>query len=571
MRRLTKKPSQATAGVAPSPEAVASAVAAITESGVLGKSKRRAQLLQYIIDQELSGEGEKLKAFTIATDVFGRGASFEASTDSIVRSEIGRLRDALKLFYAERANEGFAQIAIPKGTYRPEFSAPLTPQAASKTYLLGAVGAAAALGIAALVFFGTSADRQAEQTSTPVSISELPFEAIRISVTPFVGLGENASVDELAFGMSSEVMMDLSVYPWISVVSSRVDTSSATPSGADYVLTGSTFWSDTTLTTHAELVAQPGNNVIWSDNLTVSVAPGTIRQSVIDVSVKIATVLGSIHGIAPQLAKSRSAQVSAEGLEALLCFLGLHKYLESPNDATHLALRTCLSDTVEAFPDYGDAWAALALLQMDESRFNRNPRANADPWRDAALSIEQALIYAPTRMPSLNAAIIHAIEGPQKDLEAFERYAALLLKLYPRHPPSLFNVGSRMAEFGGEWDKGLALVDQALLLEANPPSFFHITQAYKQALSGSDKEAWFSAQKLTTQTSKSELLLNFLAASRNGFEEDIMRNLELLEAEGLSTKDQIGDHIRSRRYSDALEAALLEQLEAAFSNAPLAE
>ncbi|MFK7870634.1 MAG: hypothetical protein AB8B58_15510 [Roseobacter sp.] len=568
---MSKTQSGAKADAPPSREAVVSAVAAIVESRVLGKSKRRADLLQYIVGQELAGDGEKLKAFTIATDVFGRGASFEASTDSIVRSEIGRLRDALKLFYAERAHEGFVHIAIPKGTYRPEFSSPLTPAPPHKTYPFGLVGAVAVLGVAALVFFWTWADRQTQDASTPVSISELPFEAIRISVTPFVGLGENAAVDELAFGMSSEVMMDLSVYPWISVVSSRVDAPSTAPQSADYVLTGSTFWDDTTLTTHAELVAQPDNNVIWSDNLTVSVAPGTIRQSVIDVSVKIAAILGSIHGIAPQLAKSRSAQVSAEGLEALLCYLGLHKYLQQPTDAAHLALRTCLSDTVEAFPNYGDAWAALALLQMDESRFNRNPRTNTDPWADAARSIEQALIYAPTRMPSLNAAIIHAMEGPQKDLEAFERYAALLLKLYPRHPPSLFNVGSRMAEFGGEWDKGLALVDQALLLDANPPTFFHITQAYRQALSGSDKDAWFSAQKLTTQTSKSEVLLNFLAASRNGFIDDAVRNLELLQAEGLSTKDQIGDHIRSRRYSDALEAALLEQLEAAFSSTPLLE
>ena len=123
-----------------------------------------------------------------------------------------------------------------------------------------------------------------------------------------------------------------------------------------------------------------------------------------------------------------------------------------------------------------------------------------------------------------------------------------------------------MAEFMGEWDKGLVLVDQALDLEPNPPSFFHLTQAYNQALLGSDKDAWFAAQKLTTQTSKSELLLRFLAASRNGFVDDRDRALSLLSAEGLSDKDDLVAHVRGRRYADELEAALLDQLDKAFQD-----
>jgi hypothetical protein len=45
------------------------ALSGVVSSGVLGKSERRAQLLQYLVDKELSGRGKELKAYSIALDV----------------------------------------------------------------------------------------------------------------------------------------------------------------------------------------------------------------------------------------------------------------------------------------------------------------------------------------------------------------------------------------------------------------------------------------------------------------------------------------------------------------------
>lgn len=549
----------------PSAEDVRRAVDAIAASGVLGKSKRREHLLRYLVEQELDGLGAQIKAYTIATDVLGRDASFEPSTDSIVRSEVGRLRDALSLFFAERRNEAFVQIVIPKGKYRPSFDATaLNGPAGPRNNNVRLIASSLVFVAVAAGFLLASTGWQVREKSPTISISELPFEVVRVSVKPFKALGTHRAVDDLAFGMYSELVMDLSAYPWISVISPQANTGHAQTGLTDYVLTGSTHWNQGTLTTHAELIALPDRSVVWSDRVSVEVTSETVMQSVIEVSSQITNILGSTHGITPQLAKARSAQVSEQGLDALLCYLDLHSYLASPTDQRHLDLRDCLQETIARYPDYGDAWAALAIVYMDESRFERNSRDKAMPWQDASRAIEQALVYAPTRMTSLNAAIVHAIEGPEKDAEAFERYANLLLELFPRHPLTLFNVGSRMAEFGGDWDNGLELVDQALALEPNPPSFFHITQAYNAAFLGSDKEAWFSVQVLTTETSKSELLLRYLAASRNEFADEQRAILLLLAEQGLLGKDEIEKHIRGRRYNAELEAALLAQLDTAF-------
>ncbi|WP_299852619.1 hypothetical protein [uncultured Roseovarius sp.] len=549
----------------PSPAEVESSVSDIVKSGVLGRSDRRAHLLRYLVERELAGKGAELKAYSIAIDVLGRDASFEASTDSIVRSEVGRLRDALRLYFAEADNSEQIRIDIPKGTYRPVFSGAKIHKNTERrlsSFRVIIVGACVCIACVFIYIFGT--DRQPNKIDDQVSLSELPYEVVRISVEAFEGKGNNPDAGKLAFGIYSELVMDLSVYPWISIISPTGISDTTAPAKADYVLSGDTFWQGEELKTHAQLVALPKNEVIWSNNLSIKANSETIKSNIIDVSSQIASLLGSAHGIAPELARSRSAQVSPEGLEAFLCYIGLHRYLTKPTDEQHGELRSCLTVSVEKYPDFGDAWAALAIVYMDESRFERNPRPVNDPWQKAQYAIDQALKYAPTRMPTLNAALIFSIEAPTQNLENFLRYSTLLLNLYPRHPPTLFNVGSRAAEFTGNWETGLKLVDQALILEPRPPTSFFITRAYNAVLFGTDKEALFSVQELTTRTSKSELLLNYLAAYRNALRDDMSNYRRLLGEEGLVGNDDIVEHVQGRRYNSELEAAILDQLESAF-------
>jgi adenylate cyclase len=86
-----------------------------------GRSGRLVDLLRFIVGEEMAGRGGRLKAYTIATQVLGRNANFDAAQDSIVRVEIARLRTALKLFYF-RGVETPVLIDIPKGAYRPVIS-----------------------------------------------------------------------------------------------------------------------------------------------------------------------------------------------------------------------------------------------------------------------------------------------------------------------------------------------------------------------------------------------------------------------------------------------------------------
>ena len=72
--------------------------------------------------ETLSGRADRIKAYSIAVEVFGRGASFDPQSDPVVRIEAGRVRRALERYYLTAGSSDPIAITIPKGSYVPVFS-----------------------------------------------------------------------------------------------------------------------------------------------------------------------------------------------------------------------------------------------------------------------------------------------------------------------------------------------------------------------------------------------------------------------------------------------------------------
>jgi tetratricopeptide (TPR) repeat protein len=87
-------------------------------SRVFARAGRMYPLLQYLVDAALAGDGDRLSQYRIATDVLGRRAQFDPSSDSIVRVEIGRLRNKLREYYESDGREDRVRFELPKGGYR---------------------------------------------------------------------------------------------------------------------------------------------------------------------------------------------------------------------------------------------------------------------------------------------------------------------------------------------------------------------------------------------------------------------------------------------------------------------
>ncbi|MBD9640515.1 hypothetical protein IB277_29905 [Ensifer sp. ENS07] len=83
---------------------------------------RHRKLLRYLIDEFFAGRSGRVKAYTIAIDVFGRPTTFDAATDPIVRVEVSRLRAALAQYHDNFGEKAGLRIELPKGNYVPHFT-----------------------------------------------------------------------------------------------------------------------------------------------------------------------------------------------------------------------------------------------------------------------------------------------------------------------------------------------------------------------------------------------------------------------------------------------------------------
>jgi hypothetical protein len=107
---------------APSPErsgSIRAQLERIAASPVFAHAGRMSRLLAYLVEAELAGDGARLNQSRIAIDVFDRNETFDPSVDSIVRVEVGRLRNKLREYYATDGRDDAIIFELPKGRYRP--------------------------------------------------------------------------------------------------------------------------------------------------------------------------------------------------------------------------------------------------------------------------------------------------------------------------------------------------------------------------------------------------------------------------------------------------------------------
>jgi hypothetical protein len=92
----------------------------IEKSGALGRSRSYARLLEFLIDS--SQAGRVPKELEIAMGVFGKGADFDPSQDSMVRVYAHNLRQKLEHFYATDGRAEPRRLVLARGEYRVSLS-----------------------------------------------------------------------------------------------------------------------------------------------------------------------------------------------------------------------------------------------------------------------------------------------------------------------------------------------------------------------------------------------------------------------------------------------------------------
>ncbi len=529
------------------------ALSRIEESGRLGERSRLRDILRYLVAEERAGRGERISGYSIGIDVLGRPDDFDPNSDSIVRTEMNRLRQALELYFGSEGKGSNVTIEIPKGSYRPRIDVSSRPTGRKWLALL------AAASLAIVVAGGIYAiDPFARKAGPPQS----SFNGPRIMLASLVPIHADAPVEAIASGLSFELTTDLTQYSWLAVsqLPLAAEYTSVEPDIADFVLSGEVSIVEATLVVTVSLSTTRDRDVVWTKRLERPFEPEHIGALQRELAYTIATALGQREGIVPTLLLSHRSPLDAVSLENFVCLMSLYGYWEAPTEKAHAQLRDCLIETTTRSPEYAEAWAALGFIYLDEGREGLNPREGADPWQDASRAVDRALDTAPLSSLVLNAAMTVAAARPDPDYDALRRYGERELEMRPNSAFTLANFGAKLALNAGDWKEGMLLHARARDLDRQPPSWVNFAPAYEALLFGSEQEFAAKTAQLQPRGSTPVELLRALSARQTGDQDALSRCIDFLKTRGIATKEAAIAYVKNRRFSPELTGRLIEEI-----------
>jgi hypothetical protein len=98
-------------------QATADEAKAVLESDEFRNAPALRRLLKFLVDTHLTGKSGDLKEYSIGVDALGRPETFDPKKDSIVRLQMGRLRQKLSEYYRTEGSEDPYIIEFPKASF----------------------------------------------------------------------------------------------------------------------------------------------------------------------------------------------------------------------------------------------------------------------------------------------------------------------------------------------------------------------------------------------------------------------------------------------------------------------
>lgn len=459
-------------------------------SGALGSGGRLPALLRFIVREELAGRGERLKAYAIATEVLGRGSSFDPAQDSIVRVEVARLRRALDFYYAANGRDAPLKITIPKGGYRPLIGpqeAPPTPadipetdDAPTSAIVTPRISlfmklAALALALLAAVLAWMTKD---ETGKVPVVEARPAYSVAtpRILLLPIDATDEASKA--VAPGLRAQIAALLAQQSWlaVSVEENFIPLGKLPPKL--FALSMVLSRSEGAFTMRALLHVEPEHRVVWSGRYD----SGTLHQPTLDMVSSIATDIGRDLGypLGPvgRAVGKRSGETAPEVEDRFLCMMNAYRYwrgLEAKQRSDSLA---CLERLTALHPDYVEGRAMLALFMIE------NARTKDTKVRDEFHARAQSLLRGAPEDDRLSLSARMALNACKGDMEATKQDAQRLFALAPNDPDTLADVANVAGMAALDWELSLAAEARAFELASVPHARYAHAETAKLLLEG---------------------------------------------------------------------------------------
>jgi TolB-like protein len=443
-------------------------LARVLNSTDFDATDRERRFLGYVVEEALAGRGHRIKAYSIAVEVFGRDISFDPQVDPIVRVEAGHLRRSLERYYLTAGQADPILITIPKGAYVPTFAprsqpAPATPPPPlisptiasdppwRRMPLLaaGIVGALLVAAVATLALWWNP-------FGAGPSVPEIPH----VLVETFDDLTGTEASAAISTGLRQEVVGQLFKFRDLVVHESYPTDSDSSIPAPRFVLGGSVNLSADAFRLRVRLVNRADGSVLWAESYDGGMNVAKLLDAQTDVALNVATTLAPTYGIIFSADSSRQVTSPPDDWTAYSCTLSFYAYSIVLDAKTRSSVRDCLEKTVERFPSYATAWGLLSLTYIDDHRFQfpTDPAASQAALQRALAAAKQAVDLDPRNVRGLHAQMLALYFN--QDIDAALAVGKLALAINPNDTDLMGEYGSRLA-LSGNWPEGCAFTAEA--------------------------------------------------------------------------------------------------------------
>jgi adenylate cyclase len=411
----------------------------VVESSQFDSSERNRRFLAYVVEEALAGRSDRIKAYSIATAVFGRDANFDPQTDPVVRMEARRLRRSLERFYLTDGSSS-VRIDLPKGRYVPLFRSALSRKSA-------------------LEDFGRTND------TGELALRELGSS---ILVTEFEAEGEQSPFLNFSSGFARQLIVTLSRFPELFVFGPEAILPRAIapdnrtlppPPDMEFILTGSTAISGDVLNAKVMLVHPRTGRVLWGHVFDRNIRTSGVLNARDEIANSVVRTLAEPFGV---IFNSRAKDAESTFLRALSpldYLIRFYQYRRECRQDLFPVIRECLERGVMAYPDYAEVVSCLSLLYSDAHLFGIAPGESAARLRQQAT----AFAYKAIELAPNSSRAYHALGRAHwfmQDSDASINALEHAFALNPNATEVMADLGSHLV-LSGDWDRGVPLLEEA--------------------------------------------------------------------------------------------------------------
>lgn len=330
----------------PSPLDIKQQLERLRNSDTFAGSERLMAFLSYLVEETLAGRGDGLREAVIGNAVYRRDPPYDPRIDSTVRVEARRLRTKLADYFSGEGRRDPVHIAIPTGSYSPQFSNGNSVSA------------------------GDASNPQTFKTGSGAAVAVIPFRALALD--PAVKVFADGLTDELIYFLGLEpgirVPSRSMVFPYAegrqqpAAIAAEID--------VDAVLQGTVREEDAKLKVTIELSDRNGF-VVLSDRFE---GPAEQRQQ---LQARIATTLLSRVRLDNSRMRDREISPNPAALEAHAKVYRARRLLDKQTPASIRQAMAMFRSVATSAPDYARGFSGIADCYCDLYRIGMSDRETA--------------------------------------------------------------------------------------------------------------------------------------------------------------------------------------------------